>query len=223
MKESCTALVEDLLDSIVAQDVGMSQGIGCDNMTCIVIEFKKWSYFINKLLIKYLQNHSVVRVQLVDEVFLELYDLLFLWTQFELAPFPSALFFLVLRLALVNVHLQFFTFIKVVVDGVVNEESQSFGWWKHVFVWKSPPLLKEVTLGGDRVGLLMILSLPLNFRWLVEWKRLMYWLGRKVSIRSLQLEQRIVNLQARMTREGSDSSAVKEVTPKRGSRYLPAT
>lgn len=41
MKESVAALVEDLLDSIVAQDVAMSGGIGCDNMTCIVIEFKK--------------------------------------------------------------------------------------------------------------------------------------------------------------------------------------
>ena len=31
--------VEDLLDSIVAEDVGSSGGIGCDNMTCFIIQF----------------------------------------------------------------------------------------------------------------------------------------------------------------------------------------
>jgi len=38
---SLTALVEDMLDNICATDVASSGGIGCDNMTCIVIEFKK--------------------------------------------------------------------------------------------------------------------------------------------------------------------------------------
>jgi serine/threonine protein phosphatase PrpC len=41
LKDSMSALVEDLLDSICATDVATSGGIGCDNMTCIVIEFKK--------------------------------------------------------------------------------------------------------------------------------------------------------------------------------------
>lgn len=40
-KESLSALVEDMLDSIVADDVASSGGVGCDNMSCIVIEFKK--------------------------------------------------------------------------------------------------------------------------------------------------------------------------------------
>lgn len=40
-KDSLACLVEELLDQILAQDVATSQGIGCDNMSCIVIEFKK--------------------------------------------------------------------------------------------------------------------------------------------------------------------------------------
>ena len=40
-KDSLGALVEDMLDSILAEDVASSGGIGCDNMSCIVIEFKK--------------------------------------------------------------------------------------------------------------------------------------------------------------------------------------
>ena len=35
--------VEDLLDSIIAEDVGSSGGIGCDNMTCFIIQFDKTS------------------------------------------------------------------------------------------------------------------------------------------------------------------------------------
>jgi len=35
--------VEEMLDSILAEDVASSGGIGCDNMSCIIIEFKKWS------------------------------------------------------------------------------------------------------------------------------------------------------------------------------------
>ena len=34
-----------MLDAICASDVASSGGIGCDNMTCIVIEFKKWYTF----------------------------------------------------------------------------------------------------------------------------------------------------------------------------------
>ena len=41
-KDLLSALVEDLLDSIVATDVASSNGIGTDNMTCIIVEFKKW-------------------------------------------------------------------------------------------------------------------------------------------------------------------------------------
>jgi hypothetical protein len=33
--------VEEMLDSILAADVATTGGIGCDNMSCIVIEFKK--------------------------------------------------------------------------------------------------------------------------------------------------------------------------------------
>jgi len=40
-KDSLGYLVEELLDQICAQDVASSQGIGCDNMSCIIIEFKK--------------------------------------------------------------------------------------------------------------------------------------------------------------------------------------
>jgi len=40
-KESLSALVEEMLDSILAVDVASSGGVGCDNMSCIVIEFKK--------------------------------------------------------------------------------------------------------------------------------------------------------------------------------------
>jgi hypothetical protein len=40
-KESGAEVVKDLFDSIVATDVASSAGIGCDNMTCIVIELKK--------------------------------------------------------------------------------------------------------------------------------------------------------------------------------------
>jgi serine/threonine protein phosphatase PrpC len=40
-KESGAEVVKELFESIVATDVANSAGIGCDNMTCIVIEFKK--------------------------------------------------------------------------------------------------------------------------------------------------------------------------------------
>lgn len=40
-KENLSVLVEEMLDSILASDVATSGGIGTDNMSCIVIEFKK--------------------------------------------------------------------------------------------------------------------------------------------------------------------------------------
>lgn len=40
-KESVVEVVKELFDNIVATDVRNSGGIGCDNMTCIVIEIKK--------------------------------------------------------------------------------------------------------------------------------------------------------------------------------------
>lgn len=40
-KDSLAHLVEEMLDSILATDVAASGGIGCDNMSCIVIELKK--------------------------------------------------------------------------------------------------------------------------------------------------------------------------------------
>ena len=34
-------IVEEMLDSIVAKDLYNEAGVGCDNMTCVVIVFKK--------------------------------------------------------------------------------------------------------------------------------------------------------------------------------------
>ena len=31
--------IAEVLDSIIAKDIASSQGIGCDNMTCIVVKF----------------------------------------------------------------------------------------------------------------------------------------------------------------------------------------
>lgn len=39
--QSLASVVELMLDTICAADVASSAGIGCDNMSCIVIEFKK--------------------------------------------------------------------------------------------------------------------------------------------------------------------------------------
>lgn len=36
-----TSVIEAMLDSILAPDVASSQGIGCDNMSCILVQFKK--------------------------------------------------------------------------------------------------------------------------------------------------------------------------------------
>ena len=40
-KDSLVQVVEELFDTIIATDVAASGGIGCDNMSCIVIELKK--------------------------------------------------------------------------------------------------------------------------------------------------------------------------------------
>lgn len=32
--------IEEMFDKIIAQDVASSGGIGCDNMTCVVVQFK---------------------------------------------------------------------------------------------------------------------------------------------------------------------------------------
>ena len=40
-KIKISKIVEDMLDSIVAKDLYNESGVGCDNMTCIVIVFKK--------------------------------------------------------------------------------------------------------------------------------------------------------------------------------------
>ena len=34
-------IVEEMLDNIVAKDLYNETGVGCDNMTCIIIVFKK--------------------------------------------------------------------------------------------------------------------------------------------------------------------------------------
>jgi hypothetical protein len=40
-KDSLVAVVEEMLDTICATDIVNSNGIGTDNMSCIVVEFKK--------------------------------------------------------------------------------------------------------------------------------------------------------------------------------------
>ena len=39
-KEKVSQAVEDVFERIIATDVASSGGIGCDNMTCIVVQFK---------------------------------------------------------------------------------------------------------------------------------------------------------------------------------------
>lgn len=39
-KEKVSQAIEDVFDRIIASDVASSGGIGCDNMTCIVVQFK---------------------------------------------------------------------------------------------------------------------------------------------------------------------------------------
>ena len=39
-KDKISLAIEDVFDKIIATDVASSGGIGCDNMTCVVIQFK---------------------------------------------------------------------------------------------------------------------------------------------------------------------------------------
>lgn len=36
-KEKSSAVIEEMFDKIIATDVASSGGIGCDNMTCIIV------------------------------------------------------------------------------------------------------------------------------------------------------------------------------------------
>ncbi len=38
-RENISTSIEDVFDKIIASDVASSGGIGCDNMTCVVIQF----------------------------------------------------------------------------------------------------------------------------------------------------------------------------------------
>lgn len=40
-REKISSAVEEVFDKIIASDVASSGGIGCDNMTCVVIQFKQ--------------------------------------------------------------------------------------------------------------------------------------------------------------------------------------
>lgn len=40
-KDKPSQVVEEMFDKIIASDVASSGGIGCDNMTCIIIAFKQ--------------------------------------------------------------------------------------------------------------------------------------------------------------------------------------
>ena len=42
-------LIEDLFDEIIAPDVYTDTGVGCDNMSCIVIQFKHWNKEIKRI------------------------------------------------------------------------------------------------------------------------------------------------------------------------------
>lgn len=39
-RDRVSQTIEDMFDKIIAADVASSGGIGCDNMTCIVVQFK---------------------------------------------------------------------------------------------------------------------------------------------------------------------------------------
>jgi len=36
-KEKTSSIIEEIFDKIIATDVASSGGIGCDNMTCIIV------------------------------------------------------------------------------------------------------------------------------------------------------------------------------------------
>ena len=40
-KEKLSDIIEELFDKIIAKDVQSAKGIGCDNMTCIIVHFKE--------------------------------------------------------------------------------------------------------------------------------------------------------------------------------------
>lgn len=39
--EPVTKVIEEMFDKIIATDILSSQGVGTDNMTCIIVNFKK--------------------------------------------------------------------------------------------------------------------------------------------------------------------------------------
>ena len=39
-KEKTSVIIEEMFDKIIATDVASSGGIGCDNMTCIIVQLK---------------------------------------------------------------------------------------------------------------------------------------------------------------------------------------
>lgn len=40
-KEKHSQVIEEMFDKIIASDVASSGGIGCDNMTCVIVSFNK--------------------------------------------------------------------------------------------------------------------------------------------------------------------------------------
>lgn len=44
-KERVSGIIEEMFDKIIATDVASSGGIGCDNMTCVVVQFKQWTWY----------------------------------------------------------------------------------------------------------------------------------------------------------------------------------
>lgn len=39
-KDKLSGVIEEMFDKIIAADVASSGGIGCDNMTCVIVQFK---------------------------------------------------------------------------------------------------------------------------------------------------------------------------------------
>jgi serine/threonine protein phosphatase PrpC len=39
-KPKLSGVIEEMFDKIIASDVASSGGVGCDNMTCIIVQFK---------------------------------------------------------------------------------------------------------------------------------------------------------------------------------------
>jgi len=39
-KEKLSQIIEDMFEKIIAPDVQSTGGIGCDNMTCVIVQFK---------------------------------------------------------------------------------------------------------------------------------------------------------------------------------------